>query len=105
MSDDESKAGRWFAELERRKVFRVAVVYLVVAWLLVQVAGTIFEPMGLPPWTLKLVITLAALGIPAGLRARLGVRRDGEGHRADAGRRPGTSDPSRGPAAASGAAR
>ena len=64
MSDDESKAGRWFAELKRRKVFRVAAVYLVVAWLLVQVAGTTFEPMGLPPWTLKLVITLAALGFP-----------------------------------------
>jgi TolB-like protein/cytochrome c-type biogenesis protein CcmH/NrfG len=64
MSDDDSKAGRWFAELKRRKVFRVAAVYLVGAWLLVQVAGTTFEPMGLPPWTLKLVITLAALGFP-----------------------------------------
>jgi TolB-like protein/cytochrome c-type biogenesis protein CcmH/NrfG len=61
---DESKVGRWLAELKRRKVFRVAAVYLVVAWLLVQVAGTTFEPMGLPPWTLKLVITLAALGFP-----------------------------------------
>jgi adenylate cyclase len=64
MSDDRSRAGRWFAELKRRKVFRVAAVYLVGAWLLVQVAGTTFEPMGLPPWTLKLVITLAALGFP-----------------------------------------
>jgi TolB-like protein/tetratricopeptide (TPR) repeat protein len=64
MSDDESKAGRWLAELKRRKVFRVAAVYLVGAWLLVQVAGTTFGPMGLPPWTLKLVITLAALGFP-----------------------------------------
>ena len=49
MSDDESKAGRWLAELKRRKVFRVAAVYLVVAWLLVQVAGRTFAPMGLPP--------------------------------------------------------
>ena len=64
MSDDESTAGRWLAELKRRKVFRVAVVYLVVAWLVVQVASTTFGPMGLPPWTLKLVITLAALGFP-----------------------------------------
>jgi TolB-like protein/Flp pilus assembly protein TadD len=64
MSDDESTAGRWLAELKRRKVFRVAAVYLVVAWLVVQVASTTFEPMGLPPWTLKLVITLAALGFP-----------------------------------------
>ena len=64
MSDQGSKAEQWFAELRRRKVFRVAVVYLVVAWLLVQVAGATFEPMGLPPWTLKLVITLVALGFP-----------------------------------------
>jgi TolB-like protein/tetratricopeptide (TPR) repeat protein len=64
MSDEASKVRHWLAELRRRKVFRVAAVYLVVAWLLVQVAGTIFEPMGLPPWTLKLVITLAALGFP-----------------------------------------
>ncbi len=64
MSDQVSKAERWFAELRRRKVFRVVVVYLVVAWLLVQVADAIFEPMGLPPWTLKLVITLVALGFP-----------------------------------------
>jgi hypothetical protein len=58
MSDDESTAGRWLAELKRRKVFRVAVVYLVVAWLVVQVASTTFGPMGLPPWTLKLVILI-----------------------------------------------
>ena len=87
MSDEGSKAGHWFAELRRRKVFRVAAVYLVVAWLLVQVAGTTFEPMGLPPWTLKLVITLVALGFPLACGARLGIRRDREGHRADAERR------------------
>jgi adenylate cyclase len=64
MSDQVSKVERWFAELRRRKVFRVAVVYLVVAWLLVQVADAVFEPMGLPAWTLKLVITMVALGFP-----------------------------------------
>jgi adenylate cyclase len=64
MSERGSRVERWFAELRRRKVFRVAVVYLVVAWVVVQVAGTVAEPMGLPHWTLKLVITLAALGFP-----------------------------------------
>jgi TolB-like protein/Flp pilus assembly protein TadD len=64
MADEGSRAPGWFAELRRRKVFRVAAVYLVVAWLLVQVAGTTFEPMGLPHWTVKLVITLAVLGFP-----------------------------------------
>ena len=64
MSDGGSKLGRWVAELRRRKVIRVAAAYLVVAWLLVQVAGTTFEPLGLPPWALKLVIVVFALGFP-----------------------------------------
>ena len=64
MSDQGYKVEQWFAELRRRKVFRVAVVYLVGAWILVQVADATFEPMGLPAWTLRLVIALAALGFP-----------------------------------------
>jgi adenylate cyclase len=64
MSDAGSKLQAWFAELRRRKVIRVAAVYLVAAWLLIQVADAVFEPMGLPPWSLKLVIVLAALGFP-----------------------------------------
>ena len=64
MADAGSKLQRWFAELRRRKVFRVAGVYLVAAWLTIQVADAVFEPLGLPVWTLKLVIVLAALGFP-----------------------------------------
>ena len=55
---------RWFAELRRRKVFRVAAVYLVAAWLAIQVAATVVEPIGLPAWTLRLVIVLAVVGFP-----------------------------------------
>jgi adenylate cyclase len=64
MSKDRSKLQIWFAELRRRKVIRVAAVYLVAAWLLIQVADAIFEPIGLPAWSLKLVIVLVALGVP-----------------------------------------
>jgi TolB-like protein/cytochrome c-type biogenesis protein CcmH/NrfG len=64
MPDAGSKLQRWFAELRRRKVFRVAGVYLVAAWLAIQVADAVFEPFGLPAWSLKLVILLAALGFP-----------------------------------------
>jgi len=64
MSKAGSKVQAWFAELRRRKVIRVAAVYLVAAWLLIQVADAVFEPMGLPAWSLKLVIVLAALGFP-----------------------------------------
>lgn len=51
-----------FAEFRRRRVFRVAAVYLVVGWLLIQVADATFVPIGLPAWTLKLLLVLLALG-------------------------------------------
>ncbi|MEX0645270.1 MAG: hypothetical protein WD076_08165, partial [Parvularculaceae bacterium] len=53
-----------FAELRRRNVFRVAAVYAVVAWLLVQVVVAIKGPLSLPVWTDTLVIVLFAIGFP-----------------------------------------
>ena len=64
MPDAGGRLQRWFAELRRRRVFRVAGVYLVAAWLVIQVADAVFEPLGLPAWSLRLVIILAALGFP-----------------------------------------
>ena len=65
--DGPSRFGTWMSELRRRKVVRVAAVYLVVAWLLIQVAGATFEPLGLPSWSIRLVIVLVALGFPVAL--------------------------------------
>jgi TolB-like protein/Tfp pilus assembly protein PilF len=62
-----SNGGGWFAELRRRKVVRVAIVYLIASWLAIQVAAETFEPLGLPAWTVRLVIVLAALGLPLAL--------------------------------------
>ncbi|MFT6087236.1 MAG: adenylate cyclase [Glaciecola sp.] len=53
-----------YSEIRRRKVIRVAFVYGIVAWLIVQIAETIFQPLQLPPWSLTLVIVLVALGLP-----------------------------------------
>ena len=64
MTDTNATLARWFAELRRRKVVRVAVVYIVIAWLLIQVADATFEPIGLPTWANRLVIVLAVLGFP-----------------------------------------
>ena len=58
------KLGRWIGELRRRKVFRVAIAYLVGAWLLIQVADATFEPLGLPPVALRFVIVAVVLGFP-----------------------------------------
>lgn len=56
-----------FRELQRRKVIRVAGVYLVVAWLLLQVAATVAPILDLPHWFEELVIALLALGFPIAL--------------------------------------
>ena len=48
----------------RSHVLRVAAVYGAIAWLLVQVAETVFPALGLPEWTLTLVVALLALGFP-----------------------------------------
>ena len=53
-----------FAELKRRNVIRVAILYVVVAWLLMQVADVGMSALELPPWTGKLVLFLLALGLP-----------------------------------------
>jgi hypothetical protein len=52
------------AELKRRRVFRVAVAY-VVAFALLHAADIVFPALGLPPWTMTLVVVLAFLGFPA----------------------------------------
>ncbi len=56
-----------FRELQRRKVIRVAGVYVVVAWLLLQVAATVAPILDLPHWFEELVFALLALGFPIAL--------------------------------------
>ncbi len=63
MSDDSGKPGL-FDELKRRRVFRAAALYAVVAWVLVQVGEATFEPLGLPEGSQRLLIILVGLGFP-----------------------------------------
>ncbi len=51
-------------EMTRRKVFQVATVYAVVAWLLVQIVATVEVPLSLPDWFDTVAIVLLALGFP-----------------------------------------
>jgi tetratricopeptide (TPR) repeat protein len=51
-------------ELRRRRVIRVIGIYLVVAWVVVQVAATTFPVLMLPDWTVRLVLVLFLLGLP-----------------------------------------
>ena len=54
----------FFAELSRRNVIRVGVAYVVVAWVVAQVAEFAFENFGAPDWVLKSVVVMLALGLP-----------------------------------------
>lgn len=54
----------FFAELKRRNVYKVAVAYAVVSWLLIQVATQVFPFLEIPNWITRLVIVLVALGFP-----------------------------------------
>lgn len=55
------------AELRRRNVFKVGVAYLALAWLLIEITDTVAPPLGLPDWTLTLVIWLGLIGFPIAL--------------------------------------
>src|ERR1700720_3134455 len=57
----------FFAELKRRNVYKVAVAYAVVGWLIAQVATQIFPFLEIPNWIVRLVIVLVAIGFPIAL--------------------------------------
>ena len=61
---EESGTRSLFAELKRRNVFRVAALYAVVAWVLIQIGEATFEPLGLPDGSQRLLIILLGLGFP-----------------------------------------
>src|SRR6266496_1349393 len=57
----------FFAELKRRNVYKVAIAYAVVSWLLMQIATQVFPFLEIPNWAIRLVIMLLALGFPIAL--------------------------------------
>ncbi len=57
----------FFAELKRRNVYKVAVAYAVVAWLLMQIASQIFPFFEIPNWAVRLVVLLLVIGFPIAL--------------------------------------
>jgi TolB-like protein/Tfp pilus assembly protein PilF len=57
----------FLTELKRRKVYRVAVAYAIVAWLLVQAASILFPTFEAPPWVMKVFVSAVILGFPVAL--------------------------------------
>jgi TolB-like protein/Flp pilus assembly protein TadD len=57
----------FFDELKRRNVYKVAVAYAVVSWLLIQVATQVFPFFEIPNWAVRLVVVLLILGFPVAM--------------------------------------
>ena len=61
------KPPNFFVELKRRNVYKVAIAYAVVAWLLMQIATQVFPFLEIPNWAIRLVIMLIVIGFPIAL--------------------------------------
>src|SRR5437879_1072587 len=57
----------FFAELKRRNVYKVAVAYAVIGWVIAQISTQIFPFLEIPNWVVRLVIVLIAIGFPIAL--------------------------------------
>ena len=63
----ELRVKRLWHQLKKRKVVRIALAYIIVGWLLMQVGEVAFEGLGVPSWSLSLLIVLLLLGFPIAL--------------------------------------
>jgi hypothetical protein len=57
----------FFAELKRRNVYKVAIAYGVVAWLLIQIATQVFPFFDIPNWAVRLIVLAVIVGFPIAL--------------------------------------
>src|SRR5213075_1296046 len=62
-----SEKRSFFAELKRRNVYKVAVAYAVVGWLVIQVSSTVLPTFHAPEWAVQTLVVLVALGFPIAL--------------------------------------
>jgi|GEM_PF-1946384 len=61
------KIKRIWQELKRRNVLKIASIYAIAGWLIIQVAATTFPFLGLPAWTVTATIIIVLMGFPAAL--------------------------------------
>jgi TolB-like protein/Flp pilus assembly protein TadD len=64
---DGTNSGNFFAELKRRNVYKVAIAYAIVAWLLIQAASILFPTFEAPNWVMKVFVTAIIFGFPVAL--------------------------------------
>ena len=56
-----------FKELQRRRVFRTATLYVVIAWLMIEVADVLLETFNAPDWVMQAFVIVLALGFPVAM--------------------------------------
>jgi hypothetical protein len=61
------KASEFFAELRRRNVYKVAVAYAAIGWVIMQVTATVVPALHLPDALTSIVVVLVLLGLPIAL--------------------------------------
>lgn len=89
--------GKLLEELKRRKVFRIAGVYAVVAWVLIQISDTLFPALQLPDWTVTFITVLLILGFFPVLIAAWAYETTPEGFNPDAQVQPSARLPASSP--------
>src|ERR1700741_1774858 len=81
----------FFAELKRRNVYKVAVAYAIVGWLILQIATQVFPFFEIPNWAVRLVVLAIVIGFPIALVIAWAFELTPEGikrtHDADAARK------------------
>src|SRR6266487_6997469 len=61
------KLNNFFSELKRRNVYKVAIAYAVVAWLVIQAASIFLPAFNAPQWAMQIVILILVVGFPIAL--------------------------------------
>ena len=79
----------FFEELKRRNVFRVAIAYIAIAWVVAQVSDLVFENFGASPWFMRSLLIILGVGLPIAIVSAWafeitpdGIRREDEGEHA-----------------------
>ncbi|NQT64384.1 MAG: hypothetical protein HQ556_15590 [Candidatus Marinimicrobia bacterium] len=67
MTSKPSRLSTFFAELHRRRVLRAATVYLGIGFVILEACDMIFPRLGIPDWTISLILGMLAAGFPAAL--------------------------------------
>ena len=58
---------KFFSELKRREVYKVAIAYGITAWLIAQISGLVSTSFDFPSWVMRMIITILIVGFPIAL--------------------------------------